>query len=285
VKGGVDFMGTLAKTRTITTVIQYTLLIFFSLLLLVPFYWMIRSSLMHDIDVFTIPIRWWPSDPVWENYTNIWTRIPLLTFLRNTAWLTFMVTFLQLLTSNFAAYAFSKMRFKGRNVLFLCYVGSIAIPWQAYMVPQFIMFRSMGLVDTHMAIIVLQAFTAFGVFLTKQFYDSIPNELIEAAKIDGMSEYQVWRKIMLPLSKPVLATLTIFTFVFVWNDFMGPRLYLISQDLWTVQIGMRMFIGQHASEFGLIMAIATVSILPILVVFLALQKFFVQGIATSGLKG
>lgn len=278
-------MGTLAKTRTITTVIQYTLLIFFSLLLLVPFYWMIRSSLMHDIDVFTIPIRWWPSDPVWENYTNIWTRIPLLTFLRNTAWLTFMVTFLQLLTSNFAAYAFSKMRFKGRNVLFLCYVGSIAIPWQAYMVPQFIMFRSMGLVDTHMAIIVLQAFTAFGVFLTKQFYDSIPNELIEAAKIDGMSEYQVWRKIMLPLSKPVLATLTIFTFVFVWNDFMGPRLYLISQDLWTVQIGMRMFIGQHASEFGLIMAIATVSILPILVVFLALQKFFVQGIATSGLKG
>jgi len=278
-------MDTLAKNRTITTVIQYALLIFFSVLLLVPFYWMIRSSLMHDIDVFTIPIRWWPSDPVWENYTNIWTRIPLLTFLRNTAWLTFMVTFLQLLTSNFAAYAFSKMRFKGRNALFLCYVGSIAIPWQAYMVPQFIMFRSMGLVDTHMAIIVLQAFTAFGVFLTKQFYDSIPNELIEAAKIDGMSEYQVWRKIMLPLSKPVLATLTIFTFVFVWNDFMGPRLYLISQDLWTVQIGMRMFIGQHASEFGLIMAIATVSILPILVVFLALQKFFVQGIATSGLKG
>jgi len=165
------------------------------------------------------------------------------------------------------------------------YVGTIAVPWQAYMVPQFIMFRTMGLVDSHMAIIILQAFTAFGVFLMKQFYDTIPYELNEAARIDGMSEYQIWRRIMLPLSKPALATLTIFTFVFTWNDFLGPRLYLTNQNLWTIQIGMRMFIGQHATEFGLIMAIATVSLVPILVVFLSLQKFFVQGIATTGLKG
>ena len=273
------------KGRAITKITVYVMLIFAALLLMVPFYWMIQSSLKLDRDVFTIPIQWWPKNPVWSNYVNIWTRIPLLTFLRNTAWLTIVVTCMQLLTSNFAAYAFSKLRFKGRNIMFLLYVGSIAVPWQAYMVPQYIMFRSMGLVNNHMAIIVLQAFTAFGVFLTKQFYDSIPNELIEAARIDGMSEYQIWRKIMLPLSKPVLATLTIFTFVATWNDFMGPRLYLTSQDLWTVQIGMRMFIGQYASEFGLIMAIATVSIVPILIVFLALQRFFVQGIATSGLKG
>jgi len=205
--------------------------------------------------------------------------------MRNTATLTITVTCLQLLTSNFAAYAFSKLNFKGRNTLFLMYVASIAVPWQAYMVPQFIMFRMMGLVNTHMAMIVLQAFTAFGVFLTKQFYDSIPNELVEAARIDGMSEYKIWRRIMLPLSKPVLATLTIFTFVITWNDFLGPRLYLMSQNLWTVQIGMRMFIGQHSAEYGLIMAIATVSLIPILIVFVALQRFFVQGIATSGLKG
>ena len=153
------------------------------------------------------------------------------------------------------------------------------------MVPQFIMFRTMGLVDVHMAIIILQAFTAFGVFLIKQFYDTIPSELNEAARIDGMSEYKIWLKVMLPLSKPVLATLTIFTFVATWNDFLGPRLYLTTQSLWTIQIGMRMFIGQHATEFGLIMAIATVSLVPIIAVFLALQRFFVQGIATSGLKG
>jgi len=246
---------------------------------------MVSSSLKLDRDVFTIPIQWWPRYPVWENYVNIWTRIPLLTFLQNTVRLTLIVTFLQLLTSSFAAYAFSKLRFPGRNALFLAYVATIAVPWQAYMVPQFIMFRTMGLVDVHMAIIILQAFTAFGVFLIKQFYDTIPSELNEAARIDGMSEYKIWLKVMLPLSKPVLATLTIFTFVATWNDFLGPRLYLTTQSLWTIQIGMRMFIGQHATEFGLIMAIATVSLVPIIAVFLALQRFFVQGIATSGLKG
>jgi multiple sugar transport system permease protein len=147
------------------------------------------------------------------------------------------------------------------------------------------MFSNMGLFNTHTAIIILQAFTAFGVFLMKQFYDSIPTDLIEAARIDGLSEYRIWRTIVLPLSKPVLATLTIFAFVFTWNDFLGPRLYLANQNLWTVQIGMRLFIGQNATEFGLIMAIASVSLVPILVVFLSLQRFFVQGIATSGLKG
>ena len=272
-------------SRVLAKTAAYALLIFCAALLLVPFYWMVQSSLKLDRDVFTIPIQWWPSEPVWSNYVNIWTRIPLLTFLRNTAFLTIVVTFLQLLTSSFAAYAFSKLRFPGRNGLFLIYVGTIAVPWQAYMVPQFIMFRAMGLVDTHMSIIILQAFTAFGVFLMKQFYDTLPFELNEAAKIDGMNDYQIWRRIMLPLSKPALATLTIFTFVITWNDFLGPRLYLVTQSLWTVQIGMRMFIGQHATEFGLIMAIATVSLIPILTVFLALQKFFVQGIATTGLKG
>ena len=278
-------MKNISLSQSIGKIILYVLLIAFAALLMVPFYWMVQSSLKLDHEVFTIPIQWWPTNPVWSNYADIWTRIPLLRFMGNTARLTFIVTSLQLLTSSFAAYAFSKLRFRGRNVLFLLYVGTIAVPWQAYMVPQYVMFRTMGLVDTHMAIIILQAFTAFGVFLLKQFYDTIPYELNEAARIDGMSEYQIWQKIMLPLSKPALATLTIFTFVATWNDFLGPRLYLISQNLWTVQIGMRMFIGQFASEFGLIMAIATVSLVPILIVFLSLQRFFVQGIATTGLKG
>jgi len=263
----------------------YVILILLAAFMMIPFYWMLMSSLKHSHEVFAIPLTWWPNYPVWSNYTDIWTRIPLVTFIGNSAFLTLTVTVLQLLTSNFAAYAFSKLRFPGRNVLFLLYVSSIAIPWQAYMVPQFIMFRAMGLVNTHMAMIVLQAFTAFGVFLTKQFYDSIPNELLESARIDGMSEYQIWRKIMLPLSKPVLATLTIITFVFTWNDFLGPRIYLMSQNLWTLQIGMRMFVGQYSSEFALIMAVATVSLVPVLAVFLGLQRFFVQGISTTGIKG
>jgi len=266
-------------------VIIYSVLIFVAGLLLIPFFWMISASLRLDRDVFTVPIQWIPRNPIWTNYFNIWTRIPLLTFISNTIRLTVIVTILQLITSSFAAYAFSKLSFPGKKMLFLAYVGTIAVPWHVFMVPQFVMLRSLGLFDTHMAIIILQAFTAFGVFLMKQFYDSIPNELIEAARIDGMSEYMIWRKIMLPLSKPALATLTIFTFVFVWNDFLGPRLYLTTVQLHTVQLGIRNFIGQFSTEFGLVMAVAVVSLIPVLIVFLALQKFFVQGIATSGMKG
>jgi multiple sugar transport system permease protein len=265
--------------------IVYTLLIFFAGLLLFPFLWLISSSLKMNWEVFAIPFQLIPEVPRWSNFVDIWTRIPLATYLQNSIFLTVVVTLLQLLTSSFAGYAFSKLRFPGRNVLFLAYIATIAVPWQVYMVPQFIMFRMMGLVNTHMSMIILQAFTAFGVFLIKQFYDTIPDEILEAARIDGMSEFGIWRRIMLPLAKPALATLTIFTIVFVWNDFLGPRLYLSSQSLWTIQLGMRQFIGQHSTEFGLIMAVAVASLVPILIVFFALQKFFVQGIATSGLKG
>jgi multiple sugar transport system permease protein len=153
------------------------------------------------------------------------------------------------------------------------------------MVPQFMMLRSWHLNDTHLAIILLQAFTAFGVFMMRQFYDGIPDELCEAARIDGLSEYGIWAKIMLPLSKPAISTLTIFTFVGTWNDFLGPLIYLTTESKKTIQIGLRMFISQYSAEYGLIMAGSVVVLIPVLIVFLALQKYFVQGIATSGMKG
>lgn len=268
-----------------TMTLLYTLLVLCSLAMLVPFIWMISSSLKLDKDVFTFPIEWIPSNPRWENYEEIWTTIPLGQFLKNTAKLTIIVTFLQLLTSSFAAYAFAKLQFKGRDILFLGYVATIAMPWQVYMVPQFMMIRSFGLNNTHLAIICLQAFSAFGVFLMKQFYMSVPDELCEAARIDGMNEYRIWAQIMLPLSKPALSTLTIFTFVNTWNDFLGPLLYLTRMELKTIQIGLRMFISQYSSEYGLIMAASVVALIPVVIVFLALQKFFVQGVATAGLKG
>lgn len=175
--------------------------------------------------------------------------------------------------------------FPGKNILFLGYIATIAIPWQAYMVPQFILMRYMGLNNTHLAIILLQAFSAFGVFLMRQFYQGVPDELCEAARIDGLSEYGIWARIMLPLSKPALSTLTIFTFVATWNDFLGPMIYLTDTKLKTIQIGLRMFISQYSAEYGLIMAASVVSIIPVVIVFLALQKYFVQGVAASGIKG
>jgi multiple sugar transport system permease protein len=260
-------------------------LVIISFLILLPFIWMVSSSLKLSNEVFAFPIQWIPEKIRWKNYIDIWKQIPLLTFYKNTVKLTVIVTLLQLFTSSFAAYGFAKMKFPGRNILFFAYIATIAVPWQVYMVPQFIMMKKVGLADTHMAIILLQAFTAFGVFLLRQFYVSIPEELSEAARIDGLSEYGIYFKIMLPLSKPALATLTIFTFVNTWNDFMGPMLYLNSTKLKTIQLGLRMFISQYDAEYSLIMAASVASVIPIIIVFLFTQKFFIEGIATSGLKG
>lgn len=273
------------KRNIIKQIFLYAVLIIIALIMLLPFAWMLSASIKFNKDVFTFPIQWIPDQPQWSNYITIWTKIPLFTFIKNTAKLTIIVTILQLLTSSFAAYAFAKLDFKGKNALFLGYIGTIAVPWQAYMVPQFMMMRSFNLNNTHLAIICLQAFSAFGVFLLRQFYQSIPDELCEAARIDGMNEYQIYAKLMLPLSKPALSTLTIFTFVGTWNDFLGPMLYLTRDELKTIQIGLRMFITQYSAEYGLIMAASVVILIPVLIVFLSLQKYFVEGIASTGIKG
>lgn len=272
------------KTRAFR-VILYVVLIALALVMLVPFAWMLSASFKLDKDVFIFPIQWIPENPRWQNYVDIWHKIPLSKFVLNTVKLTLNVTFLQLLTSSFAAYAFAKLQFKGKNTLFLAYITTIAVPWQVYMVPQFMMMRSFGLADTHLAIICLQAFSAFGVFMMKQFYEGIPTELCEAARIDGMTEYQIWYRVMLPLSKPALSTLTIFTFVNTWNDFLGPLIYLTTESKKTLQLGLRMFISQFGSEYGLIMAASVLSLIPVLIVFLSLQKYFVEGVAASGVKG
>ncbi|MBD8688253.1 MULTISPECIES: carbohydrate ABC transporter permease [unclassified Rhizobium] len=278
-------MRIMGKKVTLGTIAVYATIIAITVVMLLPFVWMLSASLKLSRDVFAFPIEWIPSQPRWENYTEIWTKIPLALFIYNTSKLTIIVTIMQLLTSSFAAYAFAKLNFPYKNTLFLGYIATIAMPWQVYMVPQFLLMREFGLNNTHLALILLQAFTAFGVFLMRQFYMSIPNELCEAARIDGMNEYQIWAKIMLPLSKPALSTLTIFTFVTTWNDFLGPMIYLTKTELKTIQIGLRMFISQYSAEYGLIMAASVVALIPVLIVFLALQRFFVEGVASSGIKG
>lgn len=269
----------------LTRVSIYVFLAFFAFVTLLPFVWMISSSLKLDKDVFSIPMRWIPETFHWNNYIEIWSKVPLLTYFKNTAAIAIIVTFMQILTSSFAAYAFAKMQFKGRDFLFLCYIGTIAVPWQAYMLPQFIMMRSIGLYDTIWALVVLQSFSAFGVFLMRQFYLGIPNDLNEAARIDGLSEYGIWARIMLPLSKPSIATLTIFTFVNTWNDYMGPLIYLTRDENKTIQVGLKRFIQAFTSDYHLIMAASLCSLIPVTIVFLCLQKYFIEGIATTGLKG
>ncbi|WP_312107021.1 carbohydrate ABC transporter permease, partial [Lachnoclostridium sp.] len=235
------------KTKRTILIVLLTLL---SLFMLVPFYWMVISSLKLNKDVFSIPMKWWPDKFQWENYVLIWKKLPLVTFFFNTAKLTIITTIIQLLTSCLAAYGFTKMKFKGRDIIFLMYVTTISVPWQVYMIPQFILVSKMGLNDSHLGLILMQAFSAFGVFLIRQFYISIPDELCEAARIDGLNEFGIFRKIVFPLGKPAMATLAIFTFTNVWNDFMGPLIYLKTKELKTIQLGIRMFISQYGADYA-----------------------------------
>lgn len=266
-------------------VLGYLVLIAASAAVLLPFYWMVMSSLKTNNTVFTAPIQWVPEVFQWHNYVDIFTRSDMTTWLKNTLILSVVVTFLQVLTGSFAAYGFSKTRFPGRDALFLTYLGTIAVPWQAYMIPQFILFSKLHLANSLWSIIALQAFGAFGVFLMKQYYETIPEELSEAARLDGLSEYGIWRRIMLPLSVPALASLTLLTFVNTWNDYLGPLVYLRDKDLWTIQLGLRTFISQYNAEYALIMTGSVLSVLPIAIIFLLGQRYFVEGIATSGMKG
>ncbi|WP_347082312.1 carbohydrate ABC transporter permease [Enterococcus mundtii] len=278
-------MNNRSEKKSFHKILVFTLLLIFSLLTLIPFIWMISASFKANNDVFSVPIQWIPKTWHPENYSVIWTRIPLLTFFKNTAILSIVITLIQLFTSSFAAYGFSKMHFKGRNLLFLAYIGTIAVPWQSYMIPQFIMMRQLGLSDTLLSLILLQAFSAFGVFLLKQYYSSIPDSLCESARIDGLSEWGIYRRIILPLTKPALASLTIITFVNTWNDYMGPFIYLSSTENKTIQLGLKMFVGLFDTEYALIMAASVLSVLPVAIVFLVMQKYFVEGIASSGVKG
>ena len=274
------------KKAIMSKVIVYIILIIIAACMLIPFLWMFSAAIKPDREVFRMdPFVFIPTAPKWDNYVKIWTKIPFLNFVENTVFLTIVVTCLQLLTSSFAAYSFAKLHFKYKNGLFLAYIATIAMPWQVYMVPQFIMMRGFGLNDKLTAIICLQAFSAFGVFMMKQFYEDIPDDLCEAARIDGMNEYQIYARIMLPLSKPALSTLTIFTFVATWNDYLGPLIYLKTEAKKTIQLGLKMFISQYSSDYGLIMAGSILSLIPVLIVFLCLQKYFVEGVASTGIKG
>lgn len=265
--------------------VAYVLLVATACAILVPFLWMITSSLKRNNDVFTVPVQWIPKSFEWHNFSDIWSQIPLGTYLKNTVFLSTVITFLQVLTGSFAAYGFAKVRFRGRDTLFVAYLATIALPWQAYMIPQYIMMQKAGLTDTYWSLILLQAFGAFGVFLMRQYYLTIPDELCEAARVDGLSEYGIWARIILPLSKPALASLALLTFVNTWNDYMGPFIYLTSNDHWTIQLGLQSFVGEFDSDYAMMMVGSVLSVLPILVIFLLGQRYFIRGIATSGMKG
>jgi multiple sugar transport system permease protein len=274
------------KTTTIASqAVTYGALAVLSLLMLLPFLWMLSASIKPEIEVFRVPVEWIPSTLRLENYREMWTRVPFLLFYRNTVFVAVMITGLQVATCSLAAYAFSKIEFRERDLLFLGYLGTLMVPYTVIMIPQFVVIRNLGLVNNLWSVILINAFSPFGVFLFRQFFMTIPNELSESARIDGARERTIYWKLIMPLSKPAIASLVVFQFVYAWNDFLGPLIYLTNERVKTLQLGMRLFVTMYNQEYALMMAAAVVAMLPAIIVFLLAQDFFIKGITTTGMKG
>lgn len=249
-----------------------------------PFFYMFTSSLKKDTDVFTQSMFYLPNPPQWSNFGRVWTEINFLQYYFNTIKITVLATSLQLFISAAAAYAFAKMSVPFKNLFFGLFIGTMMIPWTAVMIPQFILVSQLGLYDTHAALILLQGFSAFGIFLLRQFFMGIPQELSEAAIIDGCGHWRIFTRIMIPLSKSAFSALLIFSFIKVWNDYLAPLIYLQTPDKRTVQLGLSLFYSQYSMEYGVIMAGTVCALLPMLILYIGCEKQITAGIAFSGMK-
>ena len=270
------------RLRNLPFTILLLLLVFFTIF---PFLWMISTSLKYDAQVFTNPIQWIPNPVNWNNYLRVWQDIPFLTYYKNTAIVSVCGTALQVLCCSLAAYAFAKLRFFGKNALFLVFLATMMVPWHTIMIPQYILMGQFHMTDRLVTLILMQAFSAFGIFLMRQFFMGLPNELREAGKIDGAGEFRIFWQIMLPQATPGIATLTIFTFIGQWNDYISPLIYLNSPELYTLQLGLKMFAGQYTMQYALTMAGTVCAMVPIFLVYLIFEKQITQGIASTGMKG
>ena len=266
-------------------VLLYALLIIIGIIMVVPFLWMISTSLKEQYDTVKIPPVWIPNPPRWQNYVDLFTQQPMLQFMLNTIKIVFFVVLGQLFFSNLAAYSFARIKFKGRTVMFFFYIATLMVPGQVTMIPTYLMFAKVGLVDNHIVLILPAFFSAFGVFLLRQFFMSLPKELEEAAEIDGCNPFTTYYRIMLPLIVPAMLTLGVFTLMNTWNDYMGPLIYLTTPEKYTMTLGIAYFKGVYTTQWNLVMAGSVLSVIPILVAYLCAQKYFVEGIAFSGVKG
>jgi multiple sugar transport system permease protein len=265
--------------------ISYIFLSGGAILMLIPFIWMLSTSFKIPHEVFSWPPQWIPNTLHWDNYLQVITRINFPTYAFNTFKIASFVTIGQLVTCSLAGYAFARIRFPGRNFLFLAYLATIMIPGHVVIIPNFIIMRMLGLVDTHMGLTLPFLTSAFGTFLMRQFFLSFPSELEDAAKLDGCSPFSFYWLILLPLSKPILATLGVMTFQWVWNDFQWPLIMISSESKRTLQVGLSYLSSQYYTDWTILMASSVLSLLPIILLFFLAQNYFVQSIRLTGLKG
>ncbi len=271
------------REKKIDKIILYIILSIIGLAMVMPFIWMIVTSISTQEDITKFRII--PREIKLSNYIEVFRQVPFHLFYLNSLWSTIVITIGKLITASLAGYAFARIKFRFRDAIFLTYLATLMIPQQVTMIPIFIVFKKIGWVDTYAGLIFPQIFTAYGTFMMRQFFLTIPKEIEESAKIDGANNFIIYFKIFLPLSKPALASLGTFAFIWSWNNFMWPLIILNSLKKMTLPVGISMFQSMYSTQYNLLMAAAVLAIVPVIVVYLFVQRFFKKGIATSGLKG
>lgn len=268
-------------------IVIYIVLLIVSLLMLFPFLWLVSSSLKSQLEIFAYPPQWIPNPPVFQNYVDALTFRPFGLYLRNSLAIATLNVIAVVFTSSLCAYGFARIRFWGRDFWFGIVIATLLLPNIVTLVPQFIIFTRLGWVNSILPLTVPIFFGggAFNIFLLRQFFRTIPEELADAARIDGCTEFGIYWRIMLPLSKPALITVGIFTFLAAWNDLIGPLVYLRTPDTFTVAIGLAQFRGAMTTRWDLQMAAAAVMIIPVILLFFFAQRYFIKGIVMTGLKG
>lgn len=282
-KGGIT---RLYKKNPAMNLLFYILLVSFAVLFMMPLFWMVSTSLKTSGDIFSIPPNWIPDTLEWGNYIEAVNSFPFVRYAANSVFITVTSIIGGVLSSAYVAYGFAKVNFPGKNMWFRLLLATMMVPSQITMIPLFIFYSRLGWINTYYPFIIPSFLgSPFFIFLFRQFYLSIPNELNEAARMDGASEFTIWRKIYLPLTKPAMATTAIFLFMFTWNDFMGPLIYLHDPKMFTLQLGLRNFQQQYGTRWHVLMAASILVAIPSVALFLSFQKYFVKGASISGVKG
>jgi len=273
-------------TRRVTRSFVWLLVMAGGLMMVVPFLWMVSTSLKADAEAFRFPPEILPSSPQWGNYAQAWTTAPFGRFFFNSVVISVSVTLGSLLANSLAAFAFAKYPFRGRDLLFIAILGTMMIPGQVTMIPSFLLLKHLAWLDTYTGLIVPGLASAFGIFFLRQAMLTIPDEFMDAARLDGASELGIFWRVALPLVKPAIATLAVFTFLGAWNDFLGPLIVVKSEEMKTLPLAISaLSAGHYVMSWPLLMAGASFVVVPVLVVYLIAQRYFVEGIAAGGLKG
>jgi multiple sugar transport system permease protein len=266
--------------------LSHLVLLITGFLFFLPFYWLVSTSVKPNDELFLLPPKWIPSRLVWENFPRAWNYIPFALYFKNTLYICAFNVVATIISCTLTAYGFSRIRWPGRDFLFMVLIATMMVPYQVTLVPTFLIFKWIGWVGSFKPL-TWPAFTGtpFFIFLLRQFYMTIPLELSESAKIDGASELRIFLQIMVPLTRPAMATVALFTFLWNWNDFLGPLIYLSRQEQFTISLGLRGFLTRFGAQWELLMAGTTITVLPIVVLFFLTQRTFIQGITLTGIKG